>query len=96
MDICSVMPRLPIPDASQDTGHVAGRGMRPTPAVHKPTAIPVGFPLQLGPAGAMPPGPLRMALGLRRGRRHGQRMHERAPKAAVDAYARRGHRHRRA
>ena len=29
-------------------------------------------------------------------RRHGQRMHERAPKAAVDAYARRGHRHRRA
>ena len=56
MDICSGMPRLPIPDASQDTGHVAGRGMRPTPAVHKPTAIPAGPPLQLGPAGAMPPG----------------------------------------
>ena len=65
MDICSGMPRLPIPDASQDTGHVAGRGMRPTPAVHKPTAIPAGPPLQLGLAGAMPPGPPAHAYGPR-------------------------------
>ena len=48
-----------IPDASQ--GRWTWNGGVPAPAVHKPTAIPVGGPL--GPGGAMAPGPPRPSHG---------------------------------
>jgi hypothetical protein len=48
-----------IPDASQ--GRWTWNGGVLAPAVHKPTAIPVGGPL--GPGGAMAPGPPRPSHG---------------------------------
>ena len=94
----AVPPRRSIPNASQ--GRWTWKGGAPAPAVHKPTAIPMGG--LLGPWPPAPPGPHMagqyMASCSCRGNTAAQRLwgcvHGRAPKAAVDAYARSGHRHR--